>query len=42
VVFHGYGFQLDWSRMAERVAKVYDVFSIFRAALADYMEALAD
>jgi hypothetical protein len=37
VAFHGYGFQLDWSRMAEGVANVQDVFSQLKATLADYL-----
>jgi hypothetical protein len=37
VAFHGYGFQLDWSRMAEGVANVRDVFSQLKATLDDYL-----
>jgi hypothetical protein len=40
VVFHSYGFQLDWSRMAEGVASVEDVFSKFQASLFDYLETI--
>lgn len=38
VAFHGYGFQLDWGRMAEGVASVQDVFSLLQATLSDYLE----
>jgi len=37
VAFHGYGFQLDWNRMAEGVANVRDLFSQLKATLADYL-----
>jgi hypothetical protein len=37
VVFHSYGFQLDWSRMAEGVAQADDVFSRFKLSLIDYL-----
>jgi hypothetical protein len=37
VVFHSYGFQLDWDRMAEGVANVQDTFSQLRAALSSYL-----
>ena len=37
VAFHGYGVQLEWSRMAEGVRKVENIFSQFRKSLADYL-----
>jgi hypothetical protein len=37
VVFHSYGFQLDWDRMAEGVANVEDTFSQLKAALSIYL-----
>jgi len=37
VALHGYGFQLDWGRMAEGVANVQDVFSQLKTTLADYL-----
>jgi hypothetical protein len=40
VAFHSYGFQLDWSRMAEGVARVQDVFSQVKASLFDYLDGL--
>jgi hypothetical protein len=40
VVFHGYGFQLDWGRMAAGVASVRDVFSQFKSSLSDYLESI--
>jgi hypothetical protein len=33
VVFHGYGFQLDWSRMQEGMSGLEDAFRKFSAAL---------
>ncbi len=40
VVFHGYGFQLDWSRMVEGVTNVQEVFSQVKARLFDYLETI--
>jgi hypothetical protein len=40
VAFHSYGFQLNWSRMAEGVARVQDVFSQIEASLSDYLETI--
>jgi hypothetical protein len=40
VVFHGYGFQLDWNRMAEGVANVQDVLARIRETLSNYLETL--
>lgn len=40
VAFHSYGFQLNWSRMAEGVARVQDVFSQIKASLSDYLETI--
>jgi hypothetical protein len=40
VAFHSYGFQLDWSRMDEGVAKAQDVFSRFETALSDHLRTL--
>jgi hypothetical protein len=37
VVFHSYGFQLDWSRIAEGVARVEETFSRFKVSLSDYL-----
>jgi hypothetical protein len=37
VAFHGYGFQLDWSRMAEGVVNLQDMFSQLKAVLSDYL-----
>jgi len=41
VALHGYGFQLDWSRMAEGVANAQDVFSRLKATLSDYLETIS-
>jgi hypothetical protein len=40
VVFHSYGFQLDWSRMVEGVASLRDVFSQIKASLSEYLRNL--
>jgi hypothetical protein len=40
VALHSYGFQPDWGRMAEGVARVQDVFSQFKMSLSDYLNAL--
>ena len=40
VALHSYGFQLSWSRMAEGVARVQDVFSQIEASLFDYLETI--
>jgi hypothetical protein len=42
VAFHGYGFQLEWERMAEGVAGIQNVFSRFKSSLSDYMESIKD
>lgn len=38
VAFHGYGFQLDWSRMVEGVTNVQSVLVQVREALAEYLD----
>lgn len=40
VVYHGYGFQLDWERMEEGLQKVCDVYSRFSVAVSDYLDCL--
>jgi hypothetical protein len=40
VVYHGYGFQLDWERMQEGIAGIDIVFKRFRARLDDYLQTL--
>lgn len=37
VVFHGYGSQLDWSRMKEGLSNIDDVYAKFKANLFDYL-----
>jgi hypothetical protein len=37
VAFHSYGVQLEWSRMAEGVARIDNVFSQIKAKLDDYL-----
>ena len=41
VAFHSYGFQLDWSRMAEGVANVQPVFEQLKQSLNDYLESVS-
>jgi len=38
VVYHGYGFQLDWSRMQEGMSGIEDAFHTFRAVLNKYLQ----
>ncbi len=40
VVYHGYGFQLDWSRMQEGMSGIEDAFHKFRVVLEKYMQTL--
>ncbi|MBC8447526.1 MAG: hypothetical protein H8D78_07230 [Chloroflexi bacterium] len=40
VVYHGYGFELDWSRMHEGVESVESVFVQFKSTLSDYLQTL--
>jgi hypothetical protein len=42
IVYHSYGFQLDWNRMAEGVIGVQGVFSRFKTELSDYLASLDD
>ena len=41
VAFHSYGFQLDWSRMAEGVANVQTVFEQLNQSLDDYLKSIS-
>lgn len=41
VVFHSYGFQLDWTRMTEGMANAEAVFSQLKARLDDYLRSLS-
>jgi hypothetical protein len=38
--FHGYGFQLEWERMAEGIGGVHMVFSAVKITLARYLQSL--
>ena len=38
VAFHSYGFQLEWSRIAEGVTRLDNVFSQIKAKLDDYLQ----
>lgn len=40
VVYHSYGFQLDWNRMREGIEKVEDVYSRFTSKLLAYLQTL--
>ena len=40
VMFHSYGFQLDWSRMAEGIAKVDSVFDRIKSSLSQYLQTI--
>jgi uncharacterized protein YutE (UPF0331/DUF86 family) len=41
VVYHGYGFQLDWDRMAEGMSQVPALFEAFRRRLEAYLANLS-
>ena len=41
VVFHSYGFQLDWRRMAEGVQGISSVFTQFETSMATFLHSLA-
>ena len=41
VAFHSYGFQLDWSRMAEGVANVQTVLEQLTQSLSDYLKSIS-
>ena len=41
VAFHSYGFQLDWSRMAEGVSNVQTVFEQPKQSLSDYLTSIS-
>ena len=40
VVYHGYGFQLDWSRMKEGIERIESVYERFKARLLCYIDTL--
>lgn len=40
VVYHSYGFQLDWNRMREGIEKMEDVYSRFKSKLLAYLQTL--
>lgn len=42
VAVHSYGFQLDWSRMAEGVVDVYESFQRFKIAIDAYLKSIVD
>ncbi|MBU2055161.1 MAG: hypothetical protein KKC25_09320 [Proteobacteria bacterium] len=40
VVHHGYGFQLDWERMAEGIERVNGIYQRLKKRIGDYLESL--
>lgn len=42
VVYHGYGFQVDWERMKEGLGKVEVAYSRFAHSVSGYMDKLAE
>ena len=40
VVHHGYGFQLDWERMAEGIEQVNGIYKRLKKRIGDYLESL--
>ncbi|TAN60429.1 hypothetical protein EPN18_08570 [bacterium] len=40
VIYHGYGFQLDWSRMKEGIDAVDGVYLRFKTKLLEYLKTL--
>jgi hypothetical protein len=40
VVYHGYGFQLDWDRMKEGIENIDDIYLQFKSKLSDYLRLL--
>lgn len=42
VVYHGYGFQLDWDRMEEGLEKVEGVYKRFVASISSYLDRLEE
>lgn len=40
VVHHGYGFQLDWERMAGGISQVNDVYRRLKRRIEDYLQSL--
>lgn len=40
VVYHSYGFQLDWERMKEGIEKVDDVFLRFKLTTTNYLDSM--
>jgi hypothetical protein len=41
MAFHSYGFQLDWSRMAEGVANARTVFEQLKRSLSDFLNSIS-
>ncbi|MEW6606123.1 MAG: hypothetical protein AB1414_01545 [bacterium] len=40
VVFHGYGFQLEWKQMQEGIERIEDIFYHFRTIIYSYLQTL--
>jgi hypothetical protein len=41
VVYHGYGFQMDWDRMTEGFARADDLYRYFRKRLEAFLATFA-
>jgi hypothetical protein len=40
VVYHGYGFQIDWDRMKEGISQIEDVFIRIKSRVSDFLKSL--
>lgn len=40
VVYHSYGFQLEWERMKEGITNISDIWARFKANLFDYLKTI--
>lgn len=40
VVHHGYGFQIDWSRIKEGISQIEDIFIRIKSTLSDYFKSI--
>ena len=40
IVHHSYGFQMDWERMGEGMARIGDIFDRFRMRLDEYLQTI--
>ena len=42
IVYHGYGFQLDWERMQDGIKGIEDIFRQFKSIIYSYLQILED